>query len=528
MGYYETKIDEALGSASDAAKAAASMAGQVVSIATSAAQAAVTIGIGDAVADELGDTGSAAHAALVSAAGTISDPTIAAQVSAPASLTRAALNSTYAPKRYAHTIVLASDGTGTHTTVSSAFGALTTGARLLVKPRADGQAWAASGPITLPNVDYVTVEGYSRDGASVVFPAGDGFVFDGSRRNTGWAWKTLRIGGAGLDGSGYGINGTGLHVSDRASLTDVRLIAWNRGLYAEDASGGAHYVKLDNLRVSNCTTGLTTLAGAGGTNGWTLTGGEFATCGVGVKVPDAITDAWVALNTGFEGNAQAISWAGSRSAFVDIRMETNTADVAFTATSDYNHLTTGFFNAAKHSDLSVNNTNTVEMRGFSTLLTPVTTETLNTIHPGVTNVSTVPDSAGAAMVCTITPQRLMRLSSLSFAVSASVGNVDIGVADRAGTWLYTSGSTPMAAVNTVQTITLGSPIWLLPRQRYTVALAFDSATGGVAGVTSPLTATFLANSLDNSARSKAAMFPLAGKSLSGLGSTGKTPWIRAA
>ena len=98
MGYYETKIDEAVGSASDAAKAAASMAGQVVSIATSAAQAAVQDGIGDAVADELGDTGSAAHAALVSAAGTISDPTIAAQVSAPASLTAAALNSTFAAK----------------------------------------------------------------------------------------------------------------------------------------------------------------------------------------------------------------------------------------------------------------------------------------------------------------------------------------------------------------------------------------------------------------------------------------------
>jgi hypothetical protein len=168
------------------------------------------------------------------------------------------------------------------------------------------------------------------------------------------------------------------------------------------------------------------------------------------------------------------------------------------------------------------------MLGFSTFVSPATPDVLNNIPPAVAVTSISPGAANEAMIVTVTPERLMKLTSLSFAVSASAGNVDVAVADRAGTMLSTSGSTPMAAVNTVQTVALPAPIYLLPRQRYYLFLAFDTITAGVAGVSSALTATYLANALDNASRSKGSMFPLAGKTIAGMSSTGKTPWIRAA
>ena len=295
MGYYETKIDEALGSASDAAKAAASMAGQVVSIATSAAQAAVTIGIGDAVADELGDTGSAAHAALVSAAGTISDPTIAAQVSAPASLTRAALNSTIAASPDVTSKAATSDlvarsllatptgSAGSDTTLLQGHldAAAASGARVEVR----GQMLTTG--LLLPNNTTLA----AATGGGQVSAAASRITYAGTAGGTVIGPKvrtsdTINIGihGIQINGGGLAALIVDMYRTSYSRLQDLSIFGAQAGgvgvLFDSNVSNQCYFNTADNCKVDGLTTGVRFTRGANA-NRWA--GGKIGNGDVGME-----------------------------------------------------------------------------------------------------------------------------------------------------------------------------------------------------------------------------------------------------
>jgi hypothetical protein len=125
---------------------------------------------------------------------------------------------------------------------------------------------------------------------------------------------------------------------------------------------------------------------------------------------------------------------------MDVRFEGNTNDTSFGANSIYNVLRTGFFDEAKHADVSTANSNYVDLHGFATSATEAK-ELLETMDPKLASASVVCEAANRGYYAVIVPKRLFRASTIYICPTVQSGNVDVGIAPFGANVSASSGST---------------------------------------------------------------------------------------
>jgi hypothetical protein len=397
-----------------------------------------------------------------------------------------------------------------------------TGPGVVELPRGTYQCNSA---LSLPNSDYATIRGVNRTSTTINMAAGFGISSNGTTRRFGLQLSDLTIQASALNAA----VALDLNDLDRSSFTNLRVINFATGVkVTADAAGGAYHNIFINPRITNCTTGMQ-FTGANGSNQSHVYGGEISSNTTGLLV-DNPTDGCEVLGTSFESNAQAISCNGKRNIFLNVRFEGNTADMAFGANSSYNLLRTAFFDDAKHSDASTVNANYVELHGFTVSATE-TKEVLESFDARLIDDSVIAEAANRGYYLEVIPKRLFRATKIMVTPTVSPGgiNIDVGIASFGGTVLTSSGSTALGAINTVQELTLTTPIWMLPGRRYYLIIAFDSVAGGPAVAGSvPSTPGAVCARKDSKAGHKDTVFPLAGTSSSGLSTPTRLPWLRAA
>lgn len=242
-------------------------------------------------------------------------------------------------------IVVAADGSGTHATIEAGVAALEHGSHLTIRPKPQGGQWELAAPLLMPNVNNVTVEGQGGKHGTVLRFPGDGMCWDGSTRNSGWIIRNIRLNGGAVDAQWRGVSGVGLDASglDRSTLESVRVHAFQSGIYADGTTQSSQHTLLQDLRVTNCATGVSVVGGAGGVTQWHWRGGEISGNGAGihgVTGAGGFLDGWTMFGTAFESNDVALRWAGNYSTFDAVRFEGNGRDAFITGVQ--NELRTRF------------------------------------------------------------------------------------------------------------------------------------------------------------------------------------------
>lgn len=443
------------------------------------------------------------------------------------SATRTALSATYATKRTTQDAVVDVNGNGTHTTIEAALADIAAGGRILLKqdPASPIASHWPTGPIKLPNIDGVTIEGWGRQVCGIAFPAGNGFYFDDAASPTNWVFRNLYISGTGLDGNLHGINGRGLDLSGATSgvIDNVRLSSFLVGVYGTGTVHNSHHWRIVNPRFTNCGTGIKTIGtGVGGTNNWQVIGGEISSNGVGL---DTDGGAWRVRGPSFESNGLAVRYGGE-AAILDIgRLEGNTADIELTATARSNIVYAPMLDLNKFTDLSTNNTNQVNPGArFSpgNLPAPI----VQTVDSRVADASIVP-GANLGILVKVTVPQVMKISTLTIVPTVTGGNIDAALIDPFGgdTITNTAGAPALGSAWTPQDLTLETPVYLYPGYEYRVAISLSDGAAGIYGSTSTNWAQEAANGHLGVAMQKASMYPLDGKSWSGLSPSPHTPWV---
>ena len=442
------------------------------------------------------------------------------------SATRTALSATYATNRTTQDAVVDVTGKGTHTTIEAALADIAAGGRILLKqdPASPISSHWPTGPIKLPNIDGVTIEGWGRQVCGISFPAGDGFYFDGTASPTNWVFRNLYISGSGLDGSFHGTNGIGLDLSGATSglVDNVRISSFLIGIYGTGAAFNSHHWRIENPRITNCGTGIQAVGGTWGTNNWTVSGGEVSSNAIGI---DADGGAWRVYGTSFESNGLAVRYGGE-AAILDIgRLEENTADIELTATARSNIVYAPMLDLNKFTDLSTNNTNTVNMGSrFSSADLPM--PVIQTVDSRLASSAIVP-GADVALITKFTVDRVVKVSTVTIVPTATGGTVDVALIDSItdATIVNSTGPQTLGSAWAHQTLTLATPKYLYPGREYRIAVVLSSGSAGIYGSTSESWAQETANGVLGASVSKAAMTPLSGKSYSGAAFTPNTPWV---
>ncbi len=270
---------------------------------------------------------------------------------------------------------------------------------------------------------------------------------------------------------------------DESRLVDVAITGWDTGMRTKTNVFGAYFNKIDHPRVVNCGRGLY-FTGSQGANRCHVSGGHLDVNGIAILV-DTPSDGLHLEGVGFQANAEAIQTAGKRGFFNGITLEGNNHDITFLAASADNVLDGGFYDDTKIADLSTTKSN--HYRGFGR----ATTETL-VVPQGimsydwrlVTNTSKV---IGVQFGCVGHRFQIVEgrfVSSMSFEVAVSAGNVDCAVVDAVSAEIVaSSGPVALGSANAKQTVNFSKAGFLYPGGTFYMCVLFDDATAALMGFT---------------------------------------------
>jgi hypothetical protein len=135
-------------------------------------------------------------------------------------------------------------------------------------------------------------------------------------------------------------------------------------------------------------------------------------------------------------------------------------------------------------------------------------------------------TANQALLVLVRVARPMTVSTITVYVGTASGNIDAGLYESDGTtWtrLASAGSTAASGTNALQTLTLGSPVTLIPGKDYWLAFAADNGTVTVTRISG----TSGPNGRGNRAIFKASSFPLPA-TITALSAASSVPWMQAA
>lgn len=436
-----------------------------------------------------------------------------------------------AGKRLLQDAVVDVNGNGTHLTIAAALADIAPGGRIVIKSNPSNPIvshWQ-DGSIKLPNINGVTIEGWGKEVAGIAFPSGsNGFYFDGTANPRNWVFRNLYIFSLGpLDGNSRGTVGRGIDLSGATTciIENVRLSGFLEGIHG-NGTEECHHMRFVNVRITNCGTGIKTVhpVGGMGTNSWQIIGGEISGNGVGI---DTGGGAWRVYGPSFESNGLALRYGGEASRFDMGRLEGNTQDIELTANARNNVIDAPMLDIWKYTDLSTNNSNLVNSNSrFSYVTSPKPVLQSIDLRNCSGNVSL---DANVAYFVKFVTDRVMKVDTITVVPTLTGGNIDAAIIDPlAGTDVIsnTAGPRALGANNTRQDLVLPTPVYLMPGREYRVAVVLDNASSTLFGQP-PGTGygQIVANGILFTVTNKASMYPLAGKTWSGLNAASRTPWI---